>query len=305
MASRRTFLHYTPAFAAVTFVPGLIGSSEAPRAKRIHIGAQTNTWGVPIKPFDRLLEVVETLGKLGYEGFETSSSCLDPVRDRPAMARREFESRHCQLISAHAGGPLFNKEMADDTLEKSRRIAGYTAAMGASYFIASGPRLPHMGDKLDLTAVHNTTEGLNRLGEIVKKEGLKLCYHNHRQEFADDPSEMSFILKDTDPELVWLNYDVGGAYPIGPNPGEFSAEHFERIAVYHIKNVTLDAGGKQTPTDLDAGKIDLKSVVRPLLHSAWSGWLTVERESLYPHPADHPAERQRRCREYLRSITGI
>jgi len=47
--------------------------------------------------------------------------------------------------------------------------------MGATYLILSASRLPHVEGKLDLTAVHNKTKNLSRLGHACKQEGLKLC----------------------------------------------------------------------------------------------------------------------------------
>ena len=143
------------------------------------------------------------------------------------------------------------------------------------------------------------------MGEAARDEGLKLCYHNHWKEFQTEPSEMSVILKETDPAPVWLNCDVGNPHGFGPDAATFSREHFRRIAIYHIKDVEKNAQGKVVPVDLGAGKVDLKGVVAPLLDSDWKGWLAVEREGDYPHPAGHPEELLRQCREYLKGITGV
>src|SRR5208282_173886 len=263
--NRRHFFYQSASVMAASFVPGMVNSAGRSRKQRIHIGAQTNTFGVPIKPFGRLLEIADTLGKLGYEGFETNYVSLESEAARAADCHHEFAARHIPLIAVYSGARLYDKETTDQTIEQVSRTAGFSAAMGATYLIVGCPRLPHGDGKLDLTATHMTMEGLNRLGQIAQKEGLKLCYHNHVQEFEDDPSEMSFLLKETDPTLVWLNYDVGNPYGFGPSAASFSQEHFRRILVYHLKDVYRDAQGKLLPTDLGAGKIDLPGVVAPLL----------------------------------------
>ena len=302
MPNRRKFLQRSCVLLAGGLLPHFAVS--APKG-RIRIGAQTNTWGVPIEPFGRLLEVVDSLGRLGYQGFETNYNSLKSRADQAAQCRQQFEARHVPLIAAHTGAQLWDRNRAASEVETLRHIAGVTAAMGAEYIIVSGRRLPHVQGKLDENAAHNKMEALNRLGQVCQKEGMNLCYHNHHQEFEDTPSEMSFLLRETDPKLVRLNYDVGNSFGVGPDAGSFSAEHFRRIAIYHIKDVQRGADGKVVPTDLGAGLVDLKAVVAPVLQSDWRGWLTVEREGSYPHPAAHPEELVRQCRQYLKQITGV
>ena len=86
MHSRRNFLQYCSAMGLASFSPRIIGAEKRRRKDRILIGAQTNTWGVPIKPFDRLLEIVSELGKLAYTGFEMNYARLDQRASHPLNA---------------------------------------------------------------------------------------------------------------------------------------------------------------------------------------------------------------------------
>jgi sugar phosphate isomerase/epimerase len=303
--NRRHFIQQSTCVAG--FFPKLLELRTLSRKQRIHVGAQTNAFGVPVKPFTRLLELVDILSDLGYEGFETAVGSLEAGAIRAGQWRREFEARHIRLIAGYSGGALYTKEFAGRTIEKNRRIADYTASMGASYLAFTSPRLPHVNGKLDLTAVNNTAAGLNRLGEIVRGAGLKLCFHNEWPEFVDRPSEESFILNETDPKLVWLCFDVGNPYGHVPNwnPAAFSQEHFRRIAMYHIKDVVDNARGEFVTVPFGSGKINLQGVVAPLLHSNWEGWLTVEEEGIWPHGSKHPRRVLRQSREYLHQVTGV
>jgi hypothetical protein len=68
--NRRRFLQQVSKGVAILSVsPSILASAKAQR--RIQIGAQTNTFGSPIKSYDHLLEVLDDLVQLGYEGFET------------------------------------------------------------------------------------------------------------------------------------------------------------------------------------------------------------------------------------------
>ena len=87
-------------------------------------------------------------------------------------------------------------------------MAGDRAQMGASHLIVSGKEIPHPDGKLDLDAVRIKADPLSRLGAAVKKEGLRLCYHNYKSEFRDNPSEMSCLLSETGPGTVWLGLEA-------------------------------------------------------------------------------------------------
>lgn len=270
----------------------------------IQVGAQTNTWGAPIKGYDHLLEILDALARLGYTGFETNYMSVEPQSSQPADCRRAFESRHIQFVAAHGNISFVQGNAANDQLANIRRIANYTAAMGATHLIASGtfPRNASQ-QQMELPAM---TDLMNSVGQTCKTEGLKFCYHNHTREMDGNPPAIDAMLRDTDASLVWLNYDIGNAYPAGPNPAAFSAQHFRRIAIYHIKDVKANpAGGKNIPTDLGAGSIDIAGVIAPLEKNKWRGWLVVERESNYPKSADNPEALLKQCREYLRRTAGV
>ncbi len=282
-------------------------AAKPSRAERLSIGAQTNTFGVPIEGYDHLLSILDTLAGLGYQGFETNQRSLAPYADRAAELRKAFEAHHVPLIAPHSGGRLglLSKDETVTELERLHQIAGWAAQMGAKYMIFSGAKLSEKDGKLDLEQVHQRMDGLNRLGQICRQEGLQLCYHNEIQDFANQPPEMSFLLHETDAHLVRLCLDVGNGLGHGEDPGPFSAQHYKRIAMYHLKDVKLDEKGTRVPTDLGAGSIDLRAVVAPLLKSDWRGWITVERESNYPHSAENPEQLLKQCREYVRQIVGV
>jgi len=319
MPDRREFIKTVAGFGAAAALPATLLAAPL-RAQRLHFGSQTNAWGNPVKTYDHLREILDALAAAGYAGFETNHASLDGLKDKAAECRQAFESRHVQLIAPHCSVVFFDQGKVESELPPLLAIARYSAQMGATHLIVSGRRLPHTDGKLDLAAAHAKAAGLNQLGEAVKKEGLKLCYHNHVQEFEDDPSEMSILLAETHPKTVWLNYDIGNAYPQGPDPATFSQEHFRRIAIYHIKDerpIDPNApaapsgpgpGAKRRTTEscaLGEGKINLAGVVAPLLKSNWKGWLTVEREGNYPHGVEDPPAAVKQCRDYLRKITGV
>lgn len=264
------------------------------------------TWGVPVRPYFHLLEVTEILARMGVQGFETNYRSLEKSARTAAQCRQDFADRHINLIAPHCDSRLFNPSKLEMEIDHLREIAESCKAMGASHFITSGEKLPQKRGQPEASALATKIAALNRLGGICHNIGLTYCYHNHAQEFQGAHTEMDAILKDTDPKLVWLNYDVAEPYGYGPSAAEFSAAHFQRIAIYHIKNVKRSKDGKLVPAELGAGLVDIRAVVAPLLASNWEGWLTLERETgYYPRPAPHPAMLVRQYRDALRQMTGV
>lgn len=302
---RREFLEKATALlASAVTLPLVRQGGTRGRATRIAMGAQTNAWGNPIQNYHELLKILDTLAQLNYRGFETNYRSLHSEASRAAQCRRDFEVRQVRLIALHCPSKFYEKNAVAPQMELLRSIAAYSREMGARYQIVSGGTWPHTSGHLDLEAVHVWTDALNQLGKAVKEEGLTLCYHNHRTEFEGEPSPMSYFLRDTDPDLVRLNFDVG--HPIGLiDPAAFSAEHFRRIAIYHLKDTVLDSSGTVSHTDLGKGHVDLKGVVAPLLDSDWSGWLEIEEDRVYPQALEHPAATLREDRQYLKRITGV
>jgi sugar phosphate isomerase/epimerase len=301
---RRQFLKTATAAASACLLPDSAPVRGAEPAQRLHMGAQTNAWGVPIKDYGQLLDIAQTLARLGYGGFETNFASVSSQVARAADCRRDFESRHVQFVAPHTGGLFYDKEKGADELAKLESMAGSCAQMGASYLIVSGKQLPHPEGKLDLDAVHVKTEALNRLGAAVKKEGLRLCYHNHEAEFRDNPPEMSYLLSETDAAGVWLCLDVGHAYGL-IDPAEFTVAHFQRIKIFHLRDETRSPSGKVIYSEPGEGGINLKGIVAPLLNSNWEGWLEIEDEQYYPKPMPNPEMAMQKWRQFLRGLTGV
>lgn len=197
------------------------------------------------------------------------------------------------------------KDQVTTEIETLRQVASSSAEMGARYFIVSGGQLPKTDGKFDSSVISTWTDGLNRLGHAIKAAGVQLCYHNHQNEFVGEPNLMSFLLGQTDPKLVKLNFDVGHA--IGwIDPAAFSAQHFQRIAIFHIKDEIVDADKKERVyTKLGEGQGNLPGVFAPLLKNNWDGWLEIEEEQSYPKPAADPEGILARDRQYLKTATGV
>jgi sugar phosphate isomerase/epimerase len=101
---------------------------------------------------------------------------------------------------------------------------------------------------------------LNKAGEICKKSGMKLAYHNHDFEFApvDGQTGFDIYLKETDPKLVSFELDIYWATKAGKDPIALFQKYPGRFAMWHVKD--MDKTPKKFFTEVGNGIIDYKKI---------------------------------------------
>jgi sugar phosphate isomerase/epimerase len=85
---------------------------------------------------------------------------------------------------------------------------------------------------------------LNLAGRIAADHGLQFTYHNHWQEFDGPPGHSSYdrLLRETDPELVKLELDLGWTRKGGWEPMELWNRLGPRIRQIHLRDYDEGAG---------------------------------------------------------------
>jgi len=102
-------------------------------------------------------------------------------------------------------------------------------------------------------------ETFNRAGELTRKAGIQMAYHNHVEEFkplADGKLPYDVLLEETDPKLVAMEMDLGWAHVAGADPLAYFSKHPGRFHLVHVKDFTRD----HTMTDVGKGEIDWKAI---------------------------------------------
>lgn len=110
----------------------------------------------------------------------------------------------------------------------------------------------------------------NKSGELCKKNGgMKFGYHNHDFEFAeklDGESLYDIILKNTQPDLVIHQLDIGNLYNGGAKADDIMKKHAGRFSSMHVKDEIKATGGGQhhenfESTILGKGIVPVKEVI--------------------------------------------
>jgi sugar phosphate isomerase/epimerase len=81
----------------------------------------------------------------------------------------------------------------------------------------------------------------NRLGEICRKNGMRLLFHNHYHEFQRFNGHyiLDLIMAHTDPELLSLELDAYWTIRGALDPARVIREYGKRIAMVHEKDFPL------------------------------------------------------------------
>jgi sugar phosphate isomerase/epimerase len=245
-----------PATAAV----GLpAASAQAPRTARWADRIGIELYTVRDRMETDFEGVLARLAALGYREVEPANG----YNDMSPKAFRAMLDRHGLSAPSTHSPPA-----PGDGLEKE--LEGFQV-MGVKYTALPAPRAPIVpgrrpgagmlgayfgghnsftqaeafGPKqapISLAEAQRRAAELNRYGRIGRKFGVKMLVHNHTGEFmpltdAPDRTEYDVYLKETDPDLVAMQLDLGWATIAGQDiPAMFKANP-GRYELWHIKDM--------------------------------------------------------------------
>lgn len=106
-------------------------------------------------------------------------------------------------------------------------------------------------------------EQLNKAGEMSKKAGIKMGYHNHFwefKEFGNGTNGLDVLLAFTEKDLVVFELDMFWITKAGASPQSYFSKHPGRFPLWHVKDMD-----RAFSTPLDINKIDPKTGKRDTL----------------------------------------
>jgi sugar phosphate isomerase/epimerase len=163
---------------------------------------------------------LKALSAMGYKAVEHAS-----YRERKfysGWTAKEFkkilDDLGMAMPSGHTVlGPAHWDEAKKDFTDAWKYTVEDAAILGQQFVIS--PSM-HGDYRKSQDALKKLMDIFNKSGELCKKSGMKFGYHNHDFEFAeklDGVSVYEIILKNTDPNLVIQQLDIGNLYNGGAN----------------------------------------------------------------------------------------
>ena len=130
-------------------------------------------------------------------------------------------------------------------------------------------------DYSDRNAVKALVKDLNESGQLLKKSGIQLLYHNHNCEFRKVDKKMTaydYIIENTDDTYVSFELDSYWPTEAGVSALALMKKLGTRMKLYHINDRgTRVSGPSMTPIlksdsmELGYGNMDLESLIRQAL----------------------------------------
>ncbi|MGZ3811623.1 MAG: sugar phosphate isomerase/epimerase family protein [Mucilaginibacter sp.] len=171
----------------------------------------------------------------------------------------------------------------NDFTDKWKYTIEDAAEVGQRYVIS-----PWLDESLrhDMDGLKRFMDQFNKCGELCKKSGMKFGYHNHNFEFSTkvgDSDLYDFILKNTDPELVAQQMDVGNMLGAGGVALDLLKQYPGRFELMHVKDeIKSDTGQGMDGYDstiLGTGVMPVKDIVKAARKIGGTSQFIIEQES--------------------------
>jgi sugar phosphate isomerase/epimerase len=156
------------------------------------------------------------------------------------------------------------------------------ASVGLKYMVCA-----YLADTERGTLDHykKVADNLSKAGEVCKKAGIQLCYHNHDFEFIQQDGKYPYetILANADKDLVKMEMDMYWITKANQDPTKLIDENPGRFPLWHLKdmnNITDRAF-----TEVGNGIIDFKKIFKSA-NKAGLKYFFVEQDKCPGEPYD-------------------
>ncbi|MBF9254334.1 sugar phosphate isomerase/epimerase [Pontibacter sp. 172403-2] len=200
--------------------------------------------------------VIAKVAKAGYNDVETYGYSkengfwgLEPKAFKALLDENGLISS-----SGHYGLEGYLGKSNEDELQTNIAAA---VAVGQKYLT-----IPHLGEAIrsSADAYKTLAERMNMAGEICKKAGLQLAYHNHNFEFLPqgDTTGYEILLTETNPDLVKFEADLFWMVRAGKQPVDMFEQYPGRFPLWHVKD--MDKNNQDLNIEIGSGSINYKQI---------------------------------------------
>jgi len=205
---------------------------------------------------------------LGYQGVEFAGYGGLEAEELGMLTR----ALGLSPVSSHVSIDQLDAHLADEL--------DYAVTAGLAHVVC--PWLP-AARRANAGEYRATARLLNEIGVACQARGLQFGYHNHAVELETQVGNvpaLEFLLAETDPALVNIEFDVYWIQYAGMSPSDWIQRYAGRCPLLHIKD--MDPNDRSF-REVGQGSLDMKAIVAAA-RTADSSWLFVEQDECRQNP---------------------
>lgn len=248
---------------------------------------------------DVLPEVIPMARQAGFHNIELNGEFFTPALKEQTLDL--IRANGLRMPSVYSGGALHEKQLADKTIEQALAIAALCRPFGCRAVVCNAnPKAPGV-EKSDSELIVQS-EQLNRMGQLLAKQGCDLRVHNHTPEMLSGAREWRYTLEHTDPTYVSLCLDLDWVHQGDQDPLKLLKEAGSRVHEVHVRN----AHNKLWLEEFAAGDVNYESIAAYLKSVGRKPLIVVELAYREQTTVRRPlADDLTRSRLYAEKIFGL
>jgi len=247
---RRKFIK-TACIAATAFaMPDFLSAQQAGK-KLPSFGLITGTGGEWLRNNPK--EALKEIARMGYKELEFGGNL--GLEMNPKDVKNYLKSLGIKpLIGPTSMGNIENETKLYDDISSCH-------SFGQKFIVNYWPWTDD-GKNKKLDDWKRVAEKMNKGGEICKKNGIQLLYHNHDLEFFITEGRIPFdtLMAHLDKRYVGIELDLYWITKGGQSPVEYIRKYPGWYPVYHVKD--MDHTSEKSFACVGAGRIDFAEIFK-------------------------------------------
>ena len=197
---------------------------------------------------------LKKLAQIGYKQIEAAGYYEGTFYGMAPKAFKEvLDGEGLGVLSGHTQTGRHQPEQKGTMINDWEAAVADAATIGQKYIVLA---YIHDFERQKIDNYKQLAELCNKCGEVCKKYGIQLAYHNHDFEFLplDEQIPYDVLLKETDVELMKMELDLYWIRKAGKDALSYFKQHSGRFPLWHVKD--MDATDEQYFTEVGNGVID-------------------------------------------------
>jgi len=219
-----------------------------------------------LKTPEEVQSTLEKIADIGYQAIQISGMSEDVLP--PEEIKKRADDLGLKICGTH--------EPSDKILEEPEAVIERLRALGTKF---TAYPFPKNVDFFDPASIKQVLEKLENATQLMSKEGITLCYHNHAVEFIKQDGKPFYarLFEETSIQAELDTYWVqaGGASPLG-----WIQCLQGRLPLLHLKDMRVVSNSEQQFAEIGAGNLDFHSII-PAAERAGCQWFIVEQDNCY------------------------